>query len=108
MRYQNEEIIPLPVYVSRLATRAVHLEMAYALNTDIFINAFSQITARRRTSSFVLSDNGTNFVCAEKEICQKIQELNKQKIVEIIKECKELFELYVEMDDRVQLWTREG
>ncbi len=65
-----------------LATRAVHLEMAYALDTDSFINAFTRMTARRGTPSFVLSDNGTNFVGAEKEICQKVQELDKQKIVE--------------------------
>ena len=65
-----------------LATRAVHLEMAYALDTDSFINAFTQMTARGGTPSFVLSDNGTNFVGAEKEICQKVQELDKQKIVE--------------------------
>ncbi len=65
-----------------LATRAVHLEMAYALDTDSFINAFTRMTARGGTPSFVLSDNGTNFVGAEKEICQKVQELDKQKIVE--------------------------
>jgi hypothetical protein len=55
--------------------------MAYALDTDSFINAFTRMTARRGTPSFVLSDNGTNFVGAEKEICQKVQGLDKQKIV---------------------------
>ena len=65
-----------------LATRSVHLEMAYALDTNSFIDAFTRMTARRGTPSFILSDNGTNFVGAEKEIRQKIQELDKQKIVE--------------------------
>jgi hypothetical protein len=40
------------------------------------------MTARRGMPSFVLSDNGTNFVGAEKEIHQKLQELDRQKIVE--------------------------
>ena len=38
-----------------LTTRAVHLKMAYALDTDSFINAFTRTT-------YVISDNGTNFV----------------------------------------------
>ena len=65
-----------------LATRAVHLEMAYSLDTDSFLNAFSRMTARRGTPSFVLSDNGTNYVGAEKDICQKVQKLDERKIVE--------------------------
>ena len=64
-----------------LATRAVHLEMAYSLDTDSFINAFVRMTSRRGTPTYVLSDNGTNFVGAEKEICQKIRELDQEKIV---------------------------
>ena len=64
-----------------LATRAVHLEMAYSLDTDSFINAFIRMTARRGTPSYVISDNGTNFVGAEKEMREKINELDKEKIV---------------------------
>ena len=64
-----------------LATRAVHLKMAYSLDTDSFINAFIRMTARRGTPSYVISDNGTNFVGAEKEIREKINELDQEKIV---------------------------
>ena len=56
-----------------LTTRAVHLEMAYALDTDSFINAFSRMVARRGTPAFVLSDNGTNFVGAERELCPTLR-----------------------------------
>ena len=45
-----------------LTTRAVHLEMSYSLDTDSFINAFTWMTSRRGTPTYVISDNGTNFV----------------------------------------------
>jgi hypothetical protein len=40
-----------------LVTRAVHLEMAYALDTDSFMNAFARMVSRRGTPSYVISDN---------------------------------------------------
>ena len=63
-----------------LTTRAVHLEMAYALDTDSFINAFSRMVARRGTPAFVLSDNGTNFVGAERELRELVEALDQEKI----------------------------
>ena len=47
-----------------LTTRAIHLDMAYSLDNDSFIYAFTQMTSRRGVPNFVLSDNGTNFVSA--------------------------------------------
>lgn len=64
-----------------LATRAVHLEMAYSLDTESFINAFIRMTARRGTPTYILSDNGTNFVGAEKEICHLVQAFDQEKII---------------------------
>ena len=64
-----------------LATRAVHLEMTYSLDADLFINAFIRMTARRGTPSYVISDNGTSFVGAEKEMREKIHKLDQEKIV---------------------------
>jgi len=49
-------------------TRAVHLEMAYGLDTDSFLNAFYIMTARGGNPHQVVSDNGTNFVGADREI----------------------------------------
>ena len=42
-------------------------------DTDSFINAFSRMVARRGTPAFVLSDNGTNFVGAERELCPTLR-----------------------------------
>ena len=65
-----------------LATRAVHLKMAYSLDTDSFINAFTRLVSRRGTPSYVLSDNGTNFVGAELELGELVNHLNEEKIEE--------------------------
>ena len=65
-----------------LTTRAVHLEMSYSLDTDSFINAFYRMTSRRGTPRYVISDNGTNFVGAERELRELVESLNKEKIIQ--------------------------
>ena len=64
-----------------LATQAVHLEMSYALDSDSFINAFVRMVSRRGTPSYMVSDNGTNFVGAEREMRELIENLDQGKIV---------------------------
>ena len=51
-----------------LATRAVHLEMAFALDTYSFLNAFYRMVSRRGKPEEVVSDNGGNFFAAGKEL----------------------------------------
>ena len=51
-----------------LQSRAVHLEMAYGLDTDVFLRALSRFIGRRGKPSVMISDNGTNFVGATGEI----------------------------------------
>ena len=65
-----------------LATRAVHLEMAYLLDTDSFINAFTRMTSRRGTPTYVISDNGTNFVRAERELRELVDALDQDRITQ--------------------------
>ena len=63
-----------------LACRAVHFEIAHSLDTDSFLGAFSRFTARRGVPKHVFSDNGTNFVAAEKELKEMIDGLDKDRI----------------------------
>jgi len=53
-----------------LASRAVHLEIAYGLDVDSFLNALNRMINRRGVPDEMLSDNGTNFVAANKELCE--------------------------------------
>ncbi|XP_065893456.1 uncharacterized protein [Dysidea avara] len=53
-----------------LASTAIHLEMAYGLDVDSFVNALSRMINRRGIPEEMLSDNGTNFVAANKELCE--------------------------------------
>ena len=46
-----------------LETRAVHLEMAWVLDTDTFLNAFARFTSRRGVPKEVISDRGTVGGC---------------------------------------------
>ena len=63
-----------------LATRAIHLEMAWALDTESFLNCFTRFTSRRGVPSEVTSDNGTNFVGAVKEIRDLVNQLDSDRI----------------------------
>ncbi|XP_068696853.1 uncharacterized protein [Montipora foliosa] len=64
-----------------LGTRAVHLEVAYGLDTDSFLNAFFRMVSRRGLPKDVLSDNGTNFVGANNEL-EELAGLDREKIQE--------------------------
>jgi hypothetical protein len=65
-----------------LNTRAVHLEMAYSLDTSGFLQAFSRMVARRGKPEDMVSDNGTNFVSANRELNEMVLSLDFEKIAE--------------------------
>lgn len=68
------------VFVYCLSTRAVHLEVAFGLDTDSFLNAFTRFTSRRGLPKEMVSDCGTNFVGAVNELKELISELDQDKI----------------------------
>ena len=61
-----------------MTSRAMHIEIAFSLNTDAFINALRRFIARRNTPKTMRSDNGTNFVGSNKELKESIEVWNNQ------------------------------
>ena len=69
-----------------MTARAVHLEIAGDLSSDSFILSLRCFIARRGNVKNIRSDNGTNFIGAEKELEAAINEIDKEKVMtEIIK-----------------------
>ena len=67
-----------------LASRAVHLEMAYSMDTDSCISALRRFICRRGQVKEIVSDNGTNFVGTERELREALTHLNLSKIQHLI------------------------
>lgn len=64
------------------ATRAVHLEVSYALDTDSFIMALRRFIARRGRPKTIYSDNGKNLVGGEAELRRCLEQWNQSVITE--------------------------
>ncbi len=60
-----------------LASRAAHLELTNSLDTDACINALHRFISRRRQVEHLLSDNGTYFIGAERELQEALSSLNQ-------------------------------
>ena len=63
-----------------LTTRAVHLEVAGSLSTDPFILALRRFCGRRGNAETICSDNGTNFVRANRELGEALRSLSQERI----------------------------
>ena len=61
-------------------SRAVHLEVAYSLDTNSCILAIRRFLARRGNIESIRSDNGTNLVGAERELRRSIEQWNQSRI----------------------------
>ena len=61
--------------------RAMHLELADNLTTELFILALNHL-ARRGCLKVITSDNGSNFIEAESELKESIKSLNNERITE--------------------------
>ena len=64
--------------------RAVHLELAYLLDMNSFINAFSRFVDRRGLPQLCYSDNGTNLVAGEQEINRALSQWNEEELIKKI------------------------
>lgn len=63
-----------------LVTRAVHLEVAHELSADSFLMAYHRFVARRGKPGVVYSDNGSNFVAAERELQEEVKAINSSRV----------------------------
>ena len=64
-----------------LTSWAIPPEMANGLDTDSFLNAFYRMANRRGLPEAMISDNGTNFVGAERELRELVEQLDRHEIV---------------------------
>ena len=67
-----------------LATRSIHLEVAYNLDTSSFIQALRRFVARRGQVTEIASDNGTNFIGEKRELREAIQAWNNEQISDFL------------------------
>lgn len=63
-----------------LTSCGVHLEVAHILDTDSCINAIRRFVCRRGQVQKIRSDNGTNYVSANRELKLAVKEFNQDKI----------------------------
>jgi len=62
------------------ATRAVHLELTFGLDTNSFLNAFWRFTHRRGIPSKIVSDNRLSFVSGESELRRVLESFNVDEL----------------------------
>jgi len=67
------------VPVTCLETRAVHLEMAWGLDNDMFLKAFTR-TSHHGVPKEVISNRGTNFIDVVGELKKQVSQLDRQKL----------------------------
>ena len=74
-------------------SRAVHLEVARSLETDDFILVLMRFLNRRGYVKEPRSNNGSNFVGANREIKEAIEQIDKEKVGRELQErgCKWVF-----------------
>ena len=54
--------------------------MSFKMDADSFLNAFSRMASRRGIPEVMFSDNGGNFVKADKELKDLVNQLDQKKI----------------------------
>lgn len=56
------------VVFTYMASSAFHLEVAYSLDTDSFINALRRVVSKRGNIKSITCDDGTNLRAGEREL----------------------------------------
>ncbi|XP_074641172.1 uncharacterized protein LOC141898924 [Tubulanus polymorphus] len=69
-----------------LVTRAIHLELAKSLETDSFLLVLCNFIGRRGRPDEMFSNNGSNFIGAEKELKECLINWNQSRLSEFLSE----------------------
>ena len=72
------------IIFTSLTTHAVHLEISNDLSTDAFILSLKQFIARRGQVKGLMSDNGTNFIGAERELKETVNGIDQNRITNFL------------------------
>ncbi|XP_058445267.1 uncharacterized protein LOC131426502 [Malaya genurostris] len=70
------------VLITCLTVRAIHLEVAHSLTTDSCILAIRNFIARRGAPIEIISDRGTNFIGASRELREALKQVNQDRMME--------------------------
>ena len=80
IREGRKEVKRYGVLFTCMASRAIHLESANTLVTDSFINALRRFQAERGPICQLRSDRGSNFVGAQRELQEALNEMDENKV----------------------------
>ena len=69
-----------------MASRAVNIEVTFSMDTDLFILALRRLIARHEDVRSIYSDNGSNFIVAERELRKAYEEMDDDKIKSFVQE----------------------
>ncbi|XP_062537886.1 uncharacterized protein LOC134206213 [Armigeres subalbatus] len=70
------------VLITCMTVRAIHIEIAHSLTADSCIIAIRNFIARRGMPLEIISDCGTNFVGASRELKEAIHNIDQNKLIE--------------------------
>lgn len=89
-----------------MVTKAVHLELVSDLTSSTFLAALNRMAARRGAPRHLYSDNGTNFIGANRQLREQYEEIEITYRNEKLQ--KEILELNIEWHFNAPAWPSAG